>query len=575
MVIIFQKNNVLALLVIVLSLVCFGGCNGIVTGDATHSNNVATESSDTSTPDPSLISPTLPTTTPTSQAKNHDNFSFKSLDGLVFLFGGASGRGTVVTMKSDGSFDGTYTSLKDGGISESGGIFSGQFTDLNQIDDYTYSMRLDRLEILRGDAGTGGVDGFADAEIFMIYLPESYMPDLPEWFLYWIGMSETDNTSLPFYGLYNVGGEEGFLDVSDVEGFKNNIHASGSAAKYDYSNFIGEWTCEFPASAHGILLSIDSVEDNSEMSITTYDISLYENLMIVDNKIQFKDINMSRHHNSDSYLVELTFYDNYILATVYSKERYISDDYKKVSELENYVDQYRLTSSLVEKDNVVQNNINENTEASISITPNESYVGAWHTDKYKLDDLMIYEISNNTIVFEMGIFRITSLYAASNIENGKVRFGENISLNYSGPTLNGTLEFYDGSVSVTINESESEYMKAGTIYNFTVKDENFIHPEFEALKLVKNYIENGRDSIFEPLISSYPLTYKFKNSNHMIQYDSKLDNGHHLIHQYEIVIDDPVSGESHGATSNWYDVDIHTGKISPMFNDDVSLNENY
>lgn len=102
-----------------------------------------------------------------------------------------------------------------------------------------------------------------------------------------------------------------------------------------------------------------------------------------------------------------------------------------------------------------------------------------------------------------------------------------------------------------------------------------ISPELTALNLVKDYIAGDDDSVFEPRDSSSGLTYKFRNSAYMIQYELKLDNQHYLIRQYEFVIDDPETGEGHTATANWYEVDIHTGVIIPMFDKDGSLNENY
>ncbi len=218
--------------------------------------------------------------------------------------------------------------------------------------------------------------------------------------------------------------------------------------------------------------------------------------------------------------------------------------------------------------------ITENTTPT-PIKPNQSHIGEWYFNKDNLDYLIISEINDDTIVFEMGLIRITIFWATAVIENNKIKFGENISSNYSGPALNGILEFYENSISVIITESEFEYIKAGTIYDFTVKNENYIYPELEALKLVKNYIARGDNSTFEPLNSQIPLSYKFKNSNYMIQYDSKINNQLHLIHQYEFVIDNPETGEGHTATSNWYKVDIVTNEITPMFNEDGSLNENY
>ena len=213
--------------------------------------------------------------------------------------------------------------------------------------------------------------------------------------------------------------------------------------------------------------------------------------------------------------------------------------------------------------------------SAASDTPDQRYIGEWYPDNDSLDYLIISEINDDTIMFELGLIRVAVIWAKAVINNNEIQFGENISPEYDGPAMNGTLEFFENSISVTISESEFEYIKAGTIYNFTIKNENFTYPESEALNLVKNYIADGNDSTFEPSSYLNPLSYNFKSSNYMIQYDTKLENQYHLIHEYEFVIDDSESGEGHTSTSNWYQVDILTGEIIPMFNKDGSLNENY
>lgn len=128
---------------------------------------------------------------------------------------------------------------------------------------------------------------------------------------------------------------------------------STTISEYDYSSFIGEWQYIKPNSAWGINLTVNDVRNNNEMDITLYDDDLHKNLPIVNNQVKSNDmINMNLRHNSDTYLVELNFYDDFILATVYSKERYLSDDIKKENELEKYVDEYRLTSDTAKPRNI-------------------------------------------------------------------------------------------------------------------------------------------------------------------------------------------------------------------------------
>ncbi len=179
----------------------------------------------------------------------------------------------------------------------------------------------------------------------------------------------------------------------------------------------------------------------------------------------------------------------------------------------------------------------------------------------------------------IGTIGLSTVFAASNIKsatyspsrvylNGKeiplknslvsiVKYGETNAQTYM--PMRELLEFMnyvvewnpkDSSINLSLNDK-----------NGGIKTES---PELVALNLVKNYIAGSDNSVFEPL-DSVSLTYKFKDSNYMIQYDGKLDDQYHLIHEYEFVVDNPKTGAGHTATSNWYQVDIDTGEIIPMF----------
>lgn len=50
----------------------------------------------------------------------------------------------------------------------------------------------------------------------------------------------------------------------------------------------------------------------------------------------------------------------------------------------------------------------------------------------------------------------------------------------------------------------------------------------------------------------------------IIEVDSS-NGSTYVVHAYEIVIDDPKTGEGHTATWGWYDVDKKTGKVTSMF----------
>ncbi|MCL2772249.1 MAG: hypothetical protein FWD71_02770 [Oscillospiraceae bacterium] len=103
----------------------------------------------------------------------------------------------------------------------------------------------------------------------------------------------------------------------------------------------------------------------------------------------------------------------------------------------------------------------------------------------------------------------------------------------------------------------------------------------EALELVKNFY--FYESAFEPLkIENDQFMYKFKDTNFYLETDNYIcdDSGnYYIIHLYEVVIDDPLTGTGHTATSNWYKVNTETKEITSMFyydeNGEIHLNENF
>lgn len=151
---------------------------------------------------------------------------FSSLGGLEFrcdLGGGV----TRLTIQPDGSFSGTYRRDETGGWAGTiHGVqyrcdFTGQFTAPQQVNDYTYSVRIDRLDYAQKPGSSGGiVDGIKyyycnayeleNGEDILIYLPGAPTAELPEGFLDWV--MESDDTAeeeLPFYGLYSEAGFRG------------------------------------------------------------------------------------------------------------------------------------------------------------------------------------------------------------------------------------------------------------------------------------------------------------------------------------------------------------------------------
>lgn len=185
-----------------------------------------------------------------------EGFSFADVADREFYFSSGAGAWyTVLYIHEDGSFDGHYedTNLGDMGDNYNGTIyysdFTGQFTEPEKVDDTTYRFRIQSIEYPLGFGeeiedgvrysytGEYGLDG---AEELYMYLPGSELADLPESFLTWVGYynpESTEETNLPFYGLYNEKMDQGFSSyvrddaVPETAGWAQQIKAEAEAAQ--------------------------------------------------------------------------------------------------------------------------------------------------------------------------------------------------------------------------------------------------------------------------------------------------------------------------------------------------------
>ena len=162
---------------------------------------------------------------------------FNQLNGKSFDFAsGAGGWWTSLTFGPDGTFTGSFhdSNMGDTGDGYPNGTmyvcnFSGSFSDAAQVDGFTWAIRLSEVSLERTPGETEIIDGvlhiYADpygldnGELFYIYLPGRPTADLPEQYMLWVSMPLVwgkDNTpsALPFWGMYNVGGEMGFFSSS-------------------------------------------------------------------------------------------------------------------------------------------------------------------------------------------------------------------------------------------------------------------------------------------------------------------------------------------------------------------------
>lgn len=164
-----------------------------------------------------------------STEESTDDFSFEDVSDVEFTFcSGAGGWATILTIHEDGTFEGEYHDSEMGSTGDgypNGTVilsdFTGEFTEPEKVNDYTYSVQIKNIEYEK-DCGTEEIKdetlysyeeayGLADAEDILIYLPGAPIDQLPDAFIGWAypGGDATEST-LSFYGLYNEAMEEGF-----------------------------------------------------------------------------------------------------------------------------------------------------------------------------------------------------------------------------------------------------------------------------------------------------------------------------------------------------------------------------
>ncbi|MGN0398981.1 MAG: S8 family serine peptidase [Blautia sp.] len=186
--------------------------------------------------------------------ESQENIFARMPSGFEFS-SGAGGWGTHLELNTDGTFKGTYSDSELGDTGEgypNGSIylcnFEGKFTTPKQIDTYTYTMKLEYLNT----EGTKGEEyiqngmryvmadayGFDHADEFRIYLPGIAIRDLPDGFVSWLyAFLDVQTTEiLPYYGIYNVDGEEGFVSWNDFYGEDNSNAGQSSDSESESEN---------------------------------------------------------------------------------------------------------------------------------------------------------------------------------------------------------------------------------------------------------------------------------------------------------------------------------------------------
>jgi hypothetical protein len=198
------------------------GCN---TGGNTEPSSSAAQT-DTGTP--------TPAPTETAGGTNGEAFDFAGLNGWEFEFtSGAGGWRTFVEIASDGTFSGGFHDSEMGSAGEDypdGTVyfcdFSGKFVSMKKIGAYEYAIQCETLTQEGKEGEEEIIDGvkyiistpygFDDADEFRLYLPGKKVSELPEEYLEWVRVAIEDKDELAFYGIYNVGGKQGFASYSEA-----------------------------------------------------------------------------------------------------------------------------------------------------------------------------------------------------------------------------------------------------------------------------------------------------------------------------------------------------------------------
>lgn len=191
---------------------------------------------------PSTVEPILPPEEQTTDLPTEENEGGPDADPASeaifprsFRFAsGAGGWSTDLEVAADGSFIGVYYDSDNGMVTYCN--FHGKFSQPVQVNEYTYSMRLESIEQEKAEGEETVTDGIRyivsspygldGADEILIYLPGSQRQDLPEGFVGWAETwhpwdtedrmtSQEGTDKLTRYGLYNVSGGQGFVSVDE------------------------------------------------------------------------------------------------------------------------------------------------------------------------------------------------------------------------------------------------------------------------------------------------------------------------------------------------------------------------
>ena len=191
-----KRIKLLAGLLTAAMALSLGGC-GKKSGSANGTERTEAETK-TETNDTANVSDSVDEAASTDSDSNASaELSFADLQYVDFTFSsGAGAWSTQLNIHADGSFSGEYWDMDMGSTGDGypngtqyGNTFTGTFTDLKKVNDYTWSMKLDKInytyeigkeeildQMLYSYTEAYGLDG---ADEIQIYLPGAPVDQLP------------------------------------------------------------------------------------------------------------------------------------------------------------------------------------------------------------------------------------------------------------------------------------------------------------------------------------------------------------------------------------------------------------
>lgn len=203
---------------------------------------------------------TEPVTT-TEKTESKAEFSFDDIKNYGFNYcSGAGGWMTELHINKDGSFYGEFQDLDAGETDEfypKGIIYScdytGQFSDLEKIDENTYSMKIESIKYANAVDDASYLNGykyvyskpagFDKADKVVLYLKGTPAKDLPENLIKWIkSTGYNGEDTLKSYAIYNEVDDAGFYgeDLGKPVEYANEVLKKAKAQSDEFSKSLEE-----------------------------------------------------------------------------------------------------------------------------------------------------------------------------------------------------------------------------------------------------------------------------------------------------------------------------------------------